>query len=143
MTKRNHKDDILIADGEWIEFISLEGRYDQAVEVDEHLAGLWPLIDRLETQCVAECCGFDAYDFTGDGIDEALLGLDCVQLHEACEQAKRDIEATGSGVVMSSKMNNLADRRVFIRLLDHLDSRITERTTQLGNAPDATGADDR
>ncbi len=67
MTQRDRQYDIQIADDAWIEYIDIEGRYDQATDIDALLDGLWPLICRLETHCVAGCCGMDAYDFTREG----------------------------------------------------------------------------
>jgi hypothetical protein len=127
---RQHKDDILIGDDKWIEFISLEGRYDQAVEVDQYLNGLWPLIEKLETHCVAGCCGFDAFDFTQDGIYQALDNLNCHQLLEACTVAQNLIWSVESTVIVSTRMNNLADRHVFMQLLEHVENCIKKYCTQ-------------
>ena len=60
MTQRDHQYDIQIGDDAWIEFISLDGRYEQAIDIDPLLGELWPLICLLETHCVADCCGMDA-----------------------------------------------------------------------------------
>lgn len=118
---RRNKDDILIGDDKWIEFISLDGRHDQAVAIDHYLDGLWPLIQKLETQCVAACCGFDAFDFTEDAIREAVGDMNCDQLRIVLTEAKNKIEVIGSDVIVSTRMNNLADRKVLMQLLDHIE----------------------
>ena len=125
MTERDRQYDIQIGDDAWIEFIDLEGRYDQAIDIDALLDGLWPLICRLETHCVAGCCGMDAYDFTCDGVATALLELDRAQLHAACATAKAAVTAAASDVLTSATMNHFADKRVFLQLLAHLDDCIT------------------
>lgn len=125
MTERDRQYDIQIGDDAWIEFISLDGRYDQAIDIDALLDGLWPLICRLETHCVAGCCGMDAYDFTREGVATALLELDCAQLHAACAAAKAAVTATASEVLKSAAMNHFADKRVFLQLIAHLDDCIT------------------
>ncbi|MGK5080819.1 DUF6331 family protein [Janthinobacterium sp. HLX7-2] len=122
MSERDHKYDIQIADDEWIEYVNIDGRYADAIDLDGHLTGLWPLIDRLETHCVAGCCGFDAYDFTREGINAALPGLDHGQLQAACDQAKSGIATAGSDVFMSTRMNNYAHKAMLLRLLEHLES---------------------
>ncbi|NVI83571.1 DUF6331 family protein [Janthinobacterium sp. BJB401] len=121
MTERDRKHDIQIGDETWIEFISLDGRYEQALDIDALLAGLWPLICRLETHCDAGCCGIDAFDFTCENIDTALLELDRAQLHAACLQARAAVAAAGSDVLTSNTMNHIADKRVFLQLLGHLE----------------------
>jgi len=122
MTERDHKYDIPIGEDAWIENIDIAGRYAQAVDIDAHLAGLWPLLERLETECVADCCGFDAYDFTREGIAAALPGLEPTQLHAAYAAATRALAALPGDVILSSRMNNLAHKRMLLRLLEHIDS---------------------
>ena len=125
MTERDRQYDIRIGDDAWIEFIDLDGRYDRAVDIDGLLGELWPLICRLETHCVAGCCGIDAYDFTREGVATALLELDCAHLHAACAAAKAAVTAAASEVLKSAAMNHFADKRVFLQLLEHLDECIT------------------
>ena len=121
MTERDRQYDIQIGDDAWIEFISLDGRYDQAIDIDALLDGLWPLICRLETHCDAGCCSMDAYDFTREAVATALLELDRAQLHAACATARIAVAATASDVLLSNTMNHFADKRVFLQLLAHLD----------------------
>lgn len=125
MTERDRQYDIQIADDAWIEYIDIAGRYDQAIDIDALLDGLWPLICRLETHCDAGCCGMDAYDFTREGVATALLELDRAQLHAACAAARIAVAATASDVLLSNTMNHYADKRVFLQLLAHLDECIT------------------
>ena len=121
MTERDRQYDIQIADDTWIEYLDIAGRYDQAIDIDALLDGLWPLICRLETHCVAGCCGMDAYDFTREAIVTALLELDRAQLHAACAAARIAVAATASDVLLSNTMNHYADKRVFLQLIEHLD----------------------
>lgn len=122
MTERDHKYDIQIGEDAWIENIDIADCHAQAVEIDGHLDGLWPLLERLETQCVAGCCGFDAYDFTREGIAAALPGLEPARLHAAYAAATRALAGVQGDVILSSRMNNLAHKRMLLRLLDHIDS---------------------
>lgn len=55
MNQRTHKDNILLGSDNWITFISLEDRYDEAVNVDYYLEEVWSVMAKLETMCVA-CC---------------------------------------------------------------------------------------
>ncbi|SDA56426.1 MULTISPECIES: DUF6331 family protein [unclassified Janthinobacterium] len=121
MSERDRQYAIQIGDDAWIDFIDLDGRYDQAIDIDALLGELWPLICRLETHCAAGCCGMDAFDFTQAGIAAALLELDRAQLHAACAQARSAVAAAASDVFMSNTMNHMADKRVFLQLLAHID----------------------
>ena len=129
MTERNHQYDIQIAEDAWIEYIDIGERYAQAVSIDEHLGGLWPLICRLETLCAAGCCGMDAFDFTREGIAAALLELDRAQLHAACTKARGAVAAAASDVFTSDTMNHVADKRVFLQLLAHIDRCLADPQT--------------
>jgi len=40
MTQRDHQYDIQLGDDAWIEFISLDGRYEQAIDIDPLLGEL-------------------------------------------------------------------------------------------------------
>lgn len=122
MTERDRQYDIQIGDDAWIEFIDLDGRYEQAIDIDPLLGELWSLICLLETHCVAGCCGMDAYDFTREAVETALLEVDRAQLHAACAQAHSAVAAAASDVLLSNTMNHYADKRVFLQLLDHLDA---------------------
>ncbi|MCC7641826.1 MULTISPECIES: DUF6331 family protein [unclassified Janthinobacterium] len=125
MTERDRQYDIQIGDDAWIEFIDLDGRYDQAIDIDALLGELWQLICLLETHCVAGCCGMDAYDFTREAVETALLEVDRAQLHAACAQAHSAVAAAASDVLLSNTMNHYADKRVFLQLIEHLDGCIT------------------
>ena len=121
MTERDRQYDIQIGEDIWIEFIDIGGRYDQAIDIDALLGELWQLICRLETHCVAGCCGMDAYDFTREAVETALLERDRAHMHAACAAAKAAVAAAASDVLTSATMNHVADKRVFLQLLEHLD----------------------
>ena len=129
MTERDRQYDIRIGDDAWIEFIDLDGRYDRAVDIDGLLGELWPLICRLETHCAAGCCGMDAFDFTRESIAAALLELDRAQLHAACAQARGAVAAAAGDVLTSNTMNHVADKRVFLQLLAHIDRCLSDPQT--------------
>ena len=122
MNEREHQYAIQIADAEWIAYVPIDGDLANAIDIDGPLAGLWPLIDPLESHCVAGCCGFDAYDFTREGVEAALHGLDLAQLRAACAHARSAVAAAAGDVFVSARMNNYVHKVMLLRLLDHLDS---------------------
>lgn len=127
MSDDAHKNAIQIADDEWIAAGEHDGDYAAAIDIDAYFTGLWPLIDRLETTCVADCCGFDAYDFTRAGVAEALHGLDHTAQATACQQASTALAASAGDIFVSPRMNNYASKQMLLQLLAHLASCIAAR----------------
>lgn len=126
LKQRRHTNDIQIGPSRWIEFIDLDGRYDQAVPVDAVLAELSELWRALELRCVAECCGFRAFDFTPEGIANATADMDVSALRKSLNGAIREVAALDSTVVVSTLLNNLADRKTLLDLLSHVQSCLPE-----------------
>ncbi len=122
MNARLSKNDIPIGESRWIEFIELEGRYNEAVEIDLLLADLSRLWSGLEQHCVSGCCGFDAFDFYPEAIASAAIGMDLKFLHRSLNDAVQKIEALETTVVASKRLNNLADKSTFLTLLKHIQS---------------------
>lgn len=127
MSARPHQDDIPIGDGLWIDFVKLEGRYHEAVEVDPLLVDLLPLWQGLERHCEAACCGFDAFDFSPNAIASARRGMNTSDLIRLLSNAIRAIEALETTVVVSRRLNNFADKKTFLALLKHLRACIQSR----------------
>ena len=65
--------DIRIGDDKWIPWIDFDESKEASVNLQ--LAPLGDLWRQLETNCVAECCGLDAFDFTPDNIQRASAEL--------------------------------------------------------------------
>jgi hypothetical protein len=116
----HQKDDIFIGDDKWIKFIDLTGRYNMAVEIDRHLSPIIDFINSLETQCNAMCCGFDAFDFTPEGIAKSASKNDVRDLRRKFADVINVIDGLQAQVIVSSRMNNLADKTVFLQLLRHI-----------------------
>lgn len=83
---------------------------------------IFQLLDVLEKNCVAECCGFNAFDFFQETIFSVVFGMDADVLINALGRAIVDVGRVETSVVVSSRMNNFADKRVFVALLRHIKS---------------------
>jgi hypothetical protein len=102
----------------WIKFDP--GNDNDILEIDELLRPTFDFWNRLETQCMATCCGIDAYTFGEEDIRNAIEGLDMTQLAVTLKYAKAEILQSNRTVVLSSKLNNLFHKHVFIELIDHI-----------------------
>lgn len=113
--------DISIGKDKWITWIDFDSVNDNDLfEIDDLLKPTFDFWDKLETQCVAECCGLDAYAFWEDDIKLAVGQMDKVDLVKKLLNAKIEIESRSEPIVTSGKLNNLIDKSVFIQLLDHI-----------------------
>ncbi|WP_458765102.1 DUF6331 family protein [Cupriavidus basilensis] len=112
--------DIGIGEDKWIPFIDLQGKYHDAADIDDWLAPILPLLDWLETECVADCCGIDAYGFWPDAIARAAMQAGLPDLAERIAQVRERVASSGGDVFLSHRMNNYFDRQVLLQLIDHI-----------------------
>ncbi|OXI84408.1 hypothetical protein CFB40_25635 [Burkholderia sp. AU31652] len=123
MNGKPHKDDISIGPDRWIEFGDLSGGHAHAATIDACLAEVMPLIDALETNCVAECCGIDAFGFWPDEIKVAVATRDrdaLARLADDLLTVQHSIDALPSDFVVSTRMNQYFRKAVVVELLAHI-----------------------
>lgn len=112
--------DISIGKDEWIPFIDVVGRQQNAVSIDDMLTPLDSFLKSLETECVAACCGIDAFALWPEDIRRASAEVDRKQLAEALASLRRFVESSPSDVFVSEKLNNYFDRQVLLWIIDHI-----------------------
>ncbi|MBN3772708.1 DUF6331 family protein [Burkholderia sp. Se-20378] len=120
MNDKPYKNDISIGPNRWIEFGDLSGGQ---VAIDACLAEVMPLLDALETDCVAACCGIDAFGFWPDEIAVAVATRDhdaLARLVDDLLSVQRAIDALPSELVVSTRMNQYFRKAVVLELLAHL-----------------------
>jgi hypothetical protein len=122
--------DISIAENNWIKWIEFDPIDDNAIlEVDSLLEPTFDFWDGLETECVAGCCGIDAFAFWEDDIMRSSNKVDTTQLVGDLKNVKTALIKSAKTIVLSNKLNNLLDKEVFIKLVDHILTTIeTDRT---------------
>ena len=82
MAPKPQKDDLIIGENRWITFVQHDWRNVNRVDVDDILDPLFPLFDRLESDCIAECCGLEAFCFLPEKIAAASSDLDLNEVRE-------------------------------------------------------------
>ena len=91
------------------------------LDLDPYITPLNTFFDRLEVECVRECCGIQAFSLIPDDIQKALVGLSAetviIQL-KAMQTAIQ--EQWWCKTVSSTILNNNFDRKVFLQLLNHI-----------------------
>lgn len=115
-----HKRDIHIGVTQRIHWVEFDAASSDAVDVDYIIAEYADFWTFLEINCVAGCCGLEAFRFYPDDIAEASSHMDKKALKEDLAKLKLDLSKSDKEVIVSSTLNNLADKGVFIELLDHI-----------------------
>ncbi|RQV07267.1 hypothetical protein DF047_16315 [Burkholderia cenocepacia] len=127
MNRNAHKNGIGIGQDRWIECGDLPVDLSDAIDVDPHLAAVMPLIDALEINCVAGCCGIDAFGLWSDEIAVALDTWDSdalTRLVDGLLSVRHAIEALPSDIVVSKRINQYFRKTAMLELLAHLRTTI-------------------
>ena len=120
--KKEHRNDISVGKDQWIIFEDLENQQDDAIEIDHYMEVLMPMWQALETQCVAGCCGIDAFDLWPNDVLENTADLDHKKLLRELKALRETISNFDKKIVVSSRLNNYFTKNTFLKLLDHLYS---------------------
>ena len=123
MARRPHKNDISIGKDAWITFGDLDDGQSRAVDIDPQLAPVLPFIESLETTCVAECCGMDAFLLWPEAIEKAAARYTRREREELSSKfaAVNDaIEALPSDTVLSTRLNQYFRKSVLLEVLAHI-----------------------
>ncbi len=119
MSKLN-RNDISIGQDAWIEFVELDDQHRSAVELDAILKPIEPFLSLLETECVAACCGIDAYALWPEDIAVAKKQSGISDLSRAIGTVREQIVGTDGASFVSHRMNNFFHRKTLLQLVDHI-----------------------
>lgn len=93
-------------------------------DIDELLDPIWIFWQKLETQCLTECCSIYAFSFWSEDIQKAIEGLDKKKLLLDIENLKKQIENSEFQSFSSKKLNDTLEKSVLKRLLIHFEQSI-------------------
>lgn len=119
-----NRNDIYISEYEKIEWVGFDALSCELVDVDYIIAKHDSFWKALEIFCVAACCGLNAFRFYSDDIKNAAHHTDKELLKSDLSILKSNLISSEKAVVISSNLNNLVDKKVFIQLLDHILSNL-------------------
>lgn len=114
--------DIGIGDGVWLpcgEYLDLRDPFN----VEPILLPILDVLETLEMECVAECCGIDAFNFWPERIRSSMVKLDAERLPALSrdfEEAVKKLMELSAETVVSNRLNQLFPRSVLIELLKHI-----------------------
>lgn len=103
------------------------------LDLDPYIAPLNTFFNKLEVECVRECCGIEAFSFMPEDIQKALVGLSAETVIIQLKAMQTAIEERYWCKTLSSTiLNNNFDRKVFSQLLDHIVKMIEKNIAFLG-----------
>lgn len=118
MSKIN-RTNINIGKDYWIVWV--EPDMENKINVDELLEPTWSFWQKLETECVAMCCGIYAFSFWPEDIKMVVKDLDEKQFLFGIEKLKNEIEQSDFHSVTSELLNDTLEKSVFVRLITHIE----------------------
>lgn len=116
----NNTNDIYIGETERIPWVDFDPAGNNLFEIDYIVAKHDDFWTFLQIFCVPECCGIDAFRFYPDDIKNAAVHADKELLKSDLSALKNDLLRSDKKIVISSRLNNLIDKTVFIKLLNHI-----------------------
>ena len=108
-----HRNDISIGKNQWITSIEFDTGKTHAVDLDGLLTPISSFLDSLETHCVADCCGINAYALWPEEIVKAARESEIPHLPEVIGDVRKRIVKTEGEVFFSHRMNNYFHRKTF------------------------------
>lgn len=123
---------ILISNNLFIEELPIDYN-GKILDLDPYIVPLNAFFDKLEVECVRECCGIEAFSFMPENIDKALVGLSSESIVTQLKAMQTAIEEQWwYNIVGSTILNNNFDKKVFLQLLAHIIKNIEDNTNFLG-----------
>lgn len=113
-------EEIFINENQSIKWINFNSEKIQPRNIDSLLDGTHDFWKGLETECVAECCGIQAFSFFKIDIKNALENLDKEEIHSNLIIAKNELLKIKEEVVVSGLLNQLIHKKIFLELLNHI-----------------------
>ena len=111
---------ILIGNNLFIEELPVDYS-GKLLDLDPYIAPLNTFFDKLEIECVRECCGIQAFSLMPEDIQKALAGLSAETVITQLKAMQTAIEEQyWCKTVGSTILNNNFDRKVFLQLLNHI-----------------------
>jgi len=116
----SNNQDISIGENQWIDWVEFDALAANPTDIDNLLKPTIDFWKKLETECVAPCCGIDAFAFWPADIEKASANFDDKWIILELTKLKKGISEIDNSVIVSTLLNQLIHKNVFLRLLDHL-----------------------
>jgi len=108
--------DIHIGETERIHWIEFDTSSNDLFDVDYIVNKYEDFWTSLQIFCVPECCGLDAFRFYPEDIVSASNHISKEGLKQDLVKLKLDLCRSDKDIIISSRLNNLIDKTVFVKL---------------------------
>jgi len=115
-----HKNDISIGQDRWITFVDVDVNGSAPTKIDHLIEPMEEFWRALETECLAECCGIDAFNLWPEAIRRAAGEVTDPELPNKIGALRAFVAGSVEESFVSSRLNNLFRRGVLLELLDHI-----------------------
>jgi len=115
-----NKSNIHIGENERIHWVEFDTSSNDLIDVDYIIAKHDDFWSFLQIFCIPECCGLVAFRFYPDDIKNGANHVDKELLKIDLSKLKIDLLSSDKDIIISSRLNNLVDKTVFIRLIYHI-----------------------
>jgi len=88
--------------------------------IDSSLEKLKHLLTQLESNCVAECCGIDAFNFTTTHLKEIKPHLNLEDIKLNIQVVEAELNQINAEIFISDRLNYSLHRKDFFKLLNHV-----------------------
>ncbi|MGD9493991.1 MAG: DUF6331 family protein [Bacteroidales bacterium] len=122
--------DISIGKDKWIKWIDFDHQTASVYDIDQMIEPITGFLELFETECVAECCGINAFAFWPEDIQIVKKDFNCEDLLIKFQEIKKQLMLIQSEVVNSHFLNQLLRKEVFVKLIEHLIAEINTTPTQ-------------
>lgn len=119
-SKRDSPNDISIGEGLWVKFRDIDEGKEDAFQIDRFMDELSYFWKSIETECVAACCGIDAFCLWPEQIIKNTKHLNYENVVLELKLLRQNVIDAESKIVVSNSLNNYFNKMTFIEMLDHI-----------------------
>jgi Family of unknown function (DUF6331) len=125
--QNKHINDISIGEDQWIEYVDFsKSGAANAYPIDAILIQNEKFWNLLEENCVAGCCGINAFVFWPEDIKRIASEFDAKQLGNQFSEILNSIETLDHEFFVSKRLNLFCHKIVLLQLLEHIKKSIEE-----------------
>lgn len=116
--------DISIGENKWIKWVDFDAEKVNPISIDDLIEPMSRFWKNLEIECLAECCGIEAFSFLPKDIENASKDFNNNELYNLFNKTINKLNNISDEVIVSRLLNQLMNREMFIELLEHIKENI-------------------
>lgn len=108
-----------LGNNDWIEWVEFNPQSVSLCDIDEFILERKSFWDKLESECVKECCGFDAYSFLSKDIRKAKSGEK--NFNTYIKKFVEHVSNSNNEILITEYMNQIIHKTTLLNLLTHIE----------------------